>query len=116
MSNNPEVQTKYEQLWKVEGDLRDDKIDLPPEHERSPSPPPIYDRFGIRQNTREVRYKDRLLDKRCDLIEALIKTDPAYVPPHDYRPRKKHRKIFIPIKEFPGYNFIGALLVHRTNA
>ena len=109
MSDDPEVQKKYEALWRIEGCVRDNKIDMPPEHERSPSPPPIYDRYGIRQNTREVRYKEKMLDKRCDLIEELIKADPRYQPPTDYRPRKRHKKIFIPIKEFPGYNFIGAL-------
>lgn len=109
MSDDPVIQGKYETLWRVEDDIRDGKVDIPPEHERSPSPPPIYDRFGIRQNTREARYKDKLQDKRCDLIEELIRMDPNYHPPTDYRPRKKHRKIFIPQKEYPGYNFIGMI-------
>lgn len=111
MSDDPVIQGKYESLWKVEDDIREGKVDIPPEHERSPSPPPIYDRFGIRQNTREARYKDKLQDKRCDLIEELIRMDPNYHPPTDYRPRKKHRKIFIPQKEYPGYNFIGTFTV-----
>lgn len=107
MSDDPVIQGKYESLWRVEDDIREGKVEIPPEHERSPSPPPIYDRFGIRQNTREARFKDKLQDKRCDLIEELIRMDPNYHPPTDYRPRKKHRKIFIPQKEYPGYNFIG---------
>jgi splicing factor 1 len=110
MSDDPAVQRTYEELWRIEGCVRDNKIDMPPEGERSPSPPPIYDRFGIRQNTREVRYKERMLDRRADLIEELIKVDPKYQPPSDYRPRKRHRKIMIPYKEYPGYNFIGTLL------
>ena len=52
MSDDPEIQKKYESLWRLEGLLRDNKINMPPEHERSPSPPPIYDRYGARQNTR----------------------------------------------------------------
>jgi splicing factor 1 len=109
MSDDHEIQKKYEDLWKVEDDIREGKLDIPPEGERSPSPPPVYDRFGIRQNTREFRYREKLLDERCNLIEELIKIDQTYQPPSDYRPRKKHKKIFIPYKEFPGYNFIGAV-------
>lgn len=108
MSDDPAVQAIYEELWHIEGNLRDNKVDLPPEGQRSPSPPPVYDRYGIRQNTREQRAKDKMLDKRCDLIEDLIKSDKTYQPPSDYRPRRRHRKIFIPYKEYPGYNFIGA--------
>lgn len=107
MSDDPAIQSKYEQLWRTEDDIREGKVDIPPEGERSPSPPPVYDRFGIRQNTREWRYKEKLLDTRGDLIEELIRADKNYQPPSDYRPRKKHRKIFIPYKEYPGYNFIG---------
>ena len=107
MSDDPTVQGKYEELWRIEECVRDNKIDMPPEVQRSPSPPPIYDRFGIRQNTRQLRYKDKMLDKRADLIEELIKLDEKYQPPSDYRPRKRHRKINIPYKEYPGYNFIG---------
>ena len=33
----------------------------------------------------------------------------------DYRPRKKEKKIFIPQKEYPGYNFIGLIIGPRGN-
>jgi splicing factor 1 len=108
MSDDPAIQALHEELWRIEGNLRDNKVDIPPEGQRSPSPPPIYDRYGVRQNTREARCRDKMLDKRCDLIEDLIKSDKSYQAPSDYRPRKRHRKIFIPYKEYPGYNFIGA--------
>lgn len=114
MSDDREIQGKYEDLWRTEDDIREGKVEIPPEGERSPSPPPIYDRFGIRQNTREFRYKEKLLDKRGDLIEDLIRADKGYQPPTDYRPRKKHRKIFIPYKEYPGYNFIGMHLTQSS--
>ena len=116
MSDDPQIQAKYEELWRTEDDIREGKVEIPPEGERSPSPPPIYDRFGIRQNTREFRYREKLLDKRGDLIEDLIKADKSYQPPTDYRPRKKHRKIFIPYKEYPGYNFIGAHTVQSYSS
>lgn len=77
------------------------QVELPPEQERSPSPPPVYDRNGIRQNTREIRIRETQTNRKEDLIEELIKRDPRYRPPADYRPRKRSKKIFIPEKQYP---------------
>ena len=55
------------------------------------------------------------MERRSHLIEELIKADPTYRPPGDYRPAKKHRKIFIPQKDYPGYNFIGLIIGPRGN-
>ena len=40
---------------------------------------------------------------------------PNYRPPLDYRPfsTKKIRKIYVPVKEYPDYNFIGLILGPR---
>ena len=40
---------------------------------------------------------------------------PSYRPPLDYRPfsTKKIRKIYVPVKEYPDYNFIGLILGPR---
>lgn len=51
--------------------------------------------------------RDKLLERRNRLIEDVIKHDPDYKPPADYKPRKFVSKVYIPINEFPGYNFIG---------
>lgn len=51
--------------------------------------------------------REKLLDKRNRVIEEVIKHDPEYKPPADYKPRKFSNKIYIPINEYPGYNFIG---------
>ena len=40
---------------------------------------------------------------------------PVCRPPPDWRPAKKYRKIFIPQKEYPGYNFIGLIIGPRGN-
>ena len=63
----------------------------------------------------QVRVKEKLMEERSTLIEDLIKADPTYRPPPDYRPAKKHRKIFIPQKDYPGYNFIGLIIGPRGN-
>ncbi|TDH65766.1 hypothetical protein CCR75_006514 [Bremia lactucae] len=82
---------------------------------RSPSPPPQYDSNGKRTNTREVRMKDALEKRRREIIDELMKTNPLFRPPADYTRQKLHRKIYIPIREFPSYNFIGLIIGPRGN-
>mgnify|MGYP001810302888 CR=1 FL=1 len=36
-------------------------------------------------------------------------------PRSDYRPERKWKKIFIPFKQYPGYNFIGLIIGPRGN-
>ena len=73
---------------------------------RSPSPPPQYDNFGRRVNTREYRYKKRLEDERHKLIERALKVIPNYHPPSDYkRPTKTQEKIYVPVNDYPELNF-----------
>ncbi|KAJ1384596.1 Splicing factor 1, helix-hairpin domain [Sesbania bispinosa] len=62
-------------------------LDDRPEGARSPSPEPIYDNMGIRINTREYRARRQSFKK----------------------------KLYIPMKEYPGYNFIGLIIGPRGN-
>lgn len=82
---------------------------------RSPSPPPQYDSNGKRTNTREVRMKAELEKRRRETIDELVKINPLFQPPADYTRQKLHRKIYIPIREFPSYNFIGLIIGPRGN-
>ncbi|TYZ62725.1 hypothetical protein PybrP1_001418 [[Pythium] brassicae (nom. inval.)] len=82
---------------------------------RSPSPPPQYDASGKRTNTREVRMRAALEKNRQSVIEELLKVNPLFRPPADYLRQKLQRKIYIPIKEFPQYNFIGLIIGPRGN-
>jgi hypothetical protein len=45
----------------------------------------------------------------------LIRKNPNYKPPADFRPPRKTRKIYIPQNEFPHYNFIGLIIGPRGN-
>jgi splicing factor 1 len=73
---------------------------------RSPSPPPQYDNFGRRVNTREFRYRKRLEDERHKLVERAMKTLPNYHPPADYRrPTKTQEKVYVPVNDYPEINF-----------
>ncbi|KAJ7539606.1 hypothetical protein O6H91_11G101400 [Diphasiastrum complanatum] len=82
---------------------------------RSPSPEPIYDNLGIRINTREYRAREKLTRERQEIIAELIKKNPAFKPPPDYKPPKLYKKLYIPGKEYPGYNFIGLIIGPRGN-
>eukprot|EP01132_Coremiostelium_polycephalum_P003923 gene3923-4898_t len=92
-------------------------FEIPPERDRSPSPPPIYDNNGKRINTREQRHKDKLNKERHNLVLAAQQINPNYRPPSDYQPpnEKKTCKIYIPIKQHPEYNFIGLIIGPRGN-
>lgn len=52
---------------------------------RSPSPEPIYGTDGKRLNTREYRTRKKLEEERHKLITKLLKINPDYKPPADYR-------------------------------
>ncbi|KAL6123386.1 hypothetical protein ACLB2K_075908 [Fragaria x ananassa] len=90
-------------------------LDDRPEGARSPSPEPVYDNMGIRINTREFRARERLNRERQEIIAQILKRNPNYKPPADYRPPKLHKKLYIPMKEYPGYNFIGLIIGPRGN-
>lgn len=113
---DPEVQALNILLLEINRKLQSGlPLDDRPECSRSPSPEPIYDNMGIRINTREYRAREKLMKERQELISKLIQKNPAFRPPADYRPPKLHKKLYIPMKEYPGYNFIGLIIGPRGN-
>ncbi|KAL6006210.1 Splicing factor 1 [Asimina triloba] len=116
MDVDPEVQALNIRLLEISRMLQSGlPLDDRPEGARSPSPEPIYDNMGIRINTREYRARERLTRERQEIISQLIKRNPAFKPPADYRPPKLQKKLYIPMKEYPGYNFIGLIIGPRGN-
>lgn len=93
---------------------------VPPDRERSASPPPTYDAHGRRTNTREVRYRKKLEDERIRLVDRAMKNDPNFRPPVEYHQQKRSQrpseKVYIPVKEFPEINFFGLLVGPRGNS
>uniref|UniRef100_A0AC34Q5E1 Branchpoint-bridging protein n=1 Tax=Panagrolaimus sp. JU765 TaxID=591449 RepID=A0AC34Q5E1_9BILA len=85
--------------------------------ERSPSPEPIYDNTGKRLNTREVRKRQELEQRRHEKILLLKALNPDYKPPADYRPPniRLHEKVWIPQDDHPEINFVGLLIGPRGN-
>jgi len=95
--------------------LQNNQLDLEFFRDRSPSPTPVYDKMGKRVNTRDQRARNRLMNERHILIEKALTINPMFRPPADYRPvmNKKNKKIYIPVKEYPDYNFIGLIIGPR---
>ena len=89
------------------------RISLDPS--RSPSPPPRYDGNGKRSNTRDVRMKEELMEQRGKIIEELMKINPQFQPPSDFVRTKPFKRLMIPFREFPTYNFIGLIIGPRGN-
>ncbi|KAJ8752927.1 hypothetical protein K2173_008662 [Erythroxylum novogranatense] len=113
---DPEIQALNARLLEISRLLQSGMpLDDRPEGARSPSPEPIYDNLGIRINTREYRARERLNKERQEIISQIIKKNPAFKPPADYRPPKLQKKLYIPMKEYPGYNFIGLIIGPRGN-
>ncbi|VDL65882.1 unnamed protein product, partial [Nippostrongylus brasiliensis] len=85
--------------------------------QRSPSPEPIYDSNGKRLNTREVRKRQELEQLRHEKIQALLKINPNFKPPADYRAPniRLHDKVWIPQENHPELNFVGLLIGPRGN-
>ncbi|XP_073129737.1 splicing factor-like protein 1 [Henckelia pumila] len=113
---DPEVQALNSRLLEISRKLQSGMLlDDRPEGARSPSPEPVYDNLGIRINTREYRAREKLNRERQEIISQIIKKNPAFKPPADYRPPKLYKKLYIPMKEYPGYNFIGLIIGPRGN-
>ena len=80
--------------------------------DRPPSPTPTYDSNGVRTNNRETRMREALLEKRNEVLEEAISLNPLFT---SVKRANLTRKLYIPLKEFPEYNFIGLIIGPRGN-
>lgn len=77
------TQLRIEEITRM---LRTGELGIPTNPEnRSPSPEPIYDSQGKRQNTREVRMRAKLEAERHKLVLEMFKFNADYKPPADYK-------------------------------
>ena len=80
---------------------------------RSPSPDPIYNAQGKRTNTREVRMRTRFEGQKKQLLEEMLRLKPSSQSIESSVSKQVQRKIYIPVKDFPGRNFIGLIIGPR---
>lgn len=79
---------------------------------RSASPEPTYDSNGRRINTREWRMRHKMENERQDLMEELVLLNPS-LKPKNMKFRHLQRTVYVPITDYPGYNFLGLLIGPR---
>jgi hypothetical protein len=59
--------------------------------------------------------REDLTRQKGAIIEELMKINPGYQPPADFIKQKPFKKLYIPYREFPTYNFIGLIIGPRGN-
>ncbi|KAJ7969978.1 Branchpoint-bridging protein [Quillaja saponaria] len=102
-NEDPEIQALKAELSEInkklqEPDLHDDELE-----------------DGRCVSREPVRLHERLVRKRQEIISKLIKKNPTFNPPPDYKPSKLFKKLYMPVKEYPEYNFVGLILGPQGN-
>jgi splicing factor 1 len=63
-----------------------------------------------------LRKKENNLRSKVNIIEELMKMRKTFVPPNDYRPLKKFRKIYLTdVLYTPDINYIGLIIGPKGN-
>ncbi|OQR85847.1 branchpoint-bridging protein [Achlya hypogyna] len=109
------LRAKLDDLARKMATVAQDAAIIEKDPNRSPSPPPQYDSNGKRLNTREMRMRAVYERQRMDVMDQLVKVNPLFKPPPEYLKMKLQRKIPIPYKEYPTYNFMGLIIGPRGN-
>ncbi|KAG6491313.1 extensin-like [Zingiber officinale] len=73
------------------------------------------DDSGSHTNGKESSKIQRLKLERREVIGEILRLNPSYKPPSDYKPLLKETDIPIPISAHPGYNVIQLLLGPESN-
>ena len=75
---------------------------------------PRYDRStGQRINTREQRVFDAWDTERRECVAKALEMDPLFKPPAGHRPLVHELRLYVPHKQYPGYNFTGLIIGPR---
>ncbi|WOK94102.1 hypothetical protein Cni_G02804 [Canna indica] len=105
-------QTRLEQITQQlksgSSDIKDNENPLSAKHGM--------DDDSASQHIDKESLKLQLLElERREIIGEILRLNPSYKPPSDYRPVLKETDVPIPINAHPGYNFIGLLLGPGSN-
>lgn len=114
--SNPEIVKLKAELAELNSELQKPVLhDVQPAEKRSPSPETVHNDLGIIVNTHEVRLREELVRKRQGIILKLIRKHPTFNTPPSRKPSKLFKKLYVPVKQYPGYNFVGLILGPRGN-
>ena len=106
-----ELRMKMQEITNKIETVEEDAERISNDPNRSPSPPPTYDKMGTRTNTRAIRMRKKYEDERAEIMEEIVKLNPILKA---IQPKAKcQAKIYFPIKEYPNYNFLGLIIGPR---
>ncbi len=106
-----ELRMKMQEITNKIETVEEDAERISNDPNRSPSPPPEYDKMGTRTNTRAIRMRKRYEEERAEIMEEIVKLNPILKA---IQPKAKcQAKIYFPIKEYPNYNFLGLIIGPR---
>ncbi|KAK3277875.1 hypothetical protein CYMTET_14150 [Cymbomonas tetramitiformis] len=100
------LQSRADQLQIL---LAHDRLELPSEAARSPSPEPLFDDDGEQLNTREVRTREKFDIERREAIAEASRLNPKYTTPAGWKAVTKESKVFFPVKDYPEHDFVAVL-------
>ncbi|KAI3920844.1 hypothetical protein MKW98_005670 [Papaver atlanticum] len=114
---DPQRQELNERLSVINSKLQGEALhDNWPEKEWSPSPPPLDDNLGFGMNSRDVTLREKLTQERQAIISRLIQKNPTFrSPTPEPKPSVFFKKLYLPVREYPGYNFFGLIIGPRGN-
>ncbi|XP_038901345.1 branchpoint-bridging protein isoform X2 [Benincasa hispida] len=69
----------------------------------------VEDNSPGRQAKNQMPYNELLELEKREVIGEILKLNPSYKAPPDYRPLMKEDRLPLPVKEYPGFNFIGLI-------
>ncbi|KAI3964363.1 hypothetical protein MKX01_024980, partial [Papaver californicum] len=114
---DPQRQELDERLSVINSKLRrEDLHDDWPDEEWSPFPPLLDNNLGFGMNSRDVRLREKLIQERQAIISRLIQKNPTFrSPTPEPKPAVFSKKLYLPIREYPRYNFFGLIIGPRGN-
>lgn len=82
---------------------------------RSPSPEKEFDYMGNVSNDREARMRAKLEEEKQKILDELVNINPLFQQGTGDIRQKLSKKIYIPLRDHPSYNFIGLIIGPRGN-
>ncbi|XP_068660967.1 uncharacterized protein [Aristolochia californica] len=80
------------------------------------SPIQFADNESSNQQTKNEQQNFELLElERREAIGEILRLNPDYKAPPDYKPLLKEARVPVPLKAYPGYDFLGVLLAPESN-
>ncbi|CAK9314126.1 unnamed protein product [Citrullus colocynthis] len=99
-------QTRLEQIVEL---LKSGTLEVPKTQDSTLEGENVQDSSPGPQANNRMLYNELLELEKREVIGEILKLNPSYKAPPDYRPLLKEDRLPLPVKEYPGFNFIGLI-------